>query len=62
MCNECFKIAKQEDMDKIIQSQIVNWGIDIAKQLNWYYTKAVHLKIIKWDKDKNAIQAEFKKS
>jgi hypothetical protein len=52
ICKDCFKTATQGDMDKIIGSQIINWGIDIEKQMKWYYSKAVHLKIVKWKETK----------
>lgn len=55
ICKNCYGKVSQEDMDKIIQSQIVNWGIDIENTLKWYYTKAVHLKITKWANTKNEL-------
>jgi hypothetical protein len=55
ICKECYAKATQEDMDKIIQSQILNWGIDVEKTLRWFYTKAVFLKIDKWGVTKDAV-------
>ena len=50
ICGDCFQKLTQEQIDKIMQSQIVNWGIEIQKQLSWYIAKAIHLRITKWEK------------
>lgn len=55
ICKDCYDKITQEQLDKIIRSQIVNWGLEISKQMLWYAQKAVHLKIIKHGKDKNAV-------
>ena len=55
ICKDCYKTLTQEQADRIISQQIVNWGEDIYKQMLWYSRKAVHLKIVKWNKDKSGL-------
>jgi hypothetical protein len=52
ICEDCYSKITQEQLDAIMQSQIVNWGEEITKQMQWYYTQAVHLKIVKHARDK----------
>jgi len=47
ICSECYKNISQEMLDRIIASQKVNWGIEIARQMQWYYEEAIHLRIVK---------------
>ena len=54
-CEECYSKVTPEQLTVIMQRQIVSWGEEIAAQLKWYYTKAVHLHIVKNSKDKDGI-------
>ena len=56
ICEDCYAKLTQEQMDEIMRSQIVNWGIEIQKQLSWYIAQAVHLKIIKWSNTKDGLK------
>lgn len=66
ICKDCFLTLKQEQLDKLMQDQIYTWGIeiintpmgiaDLGAQLKWYVNTAVHLKIVKHGRDKDAIQ------
>lgn len=56
ICQDCYKNITQEQLEDILKSQIVNWGMEIAMQLQWFYKKAVHLKIVKHAKTKDGLQ------
>jgi len=55
-CEDCYKVITQEQLDDIMASQKVNWGWEISKTLQWYYDKAIHLKIAKHAKEKDGLQ------
>ena len=48
ICKDCFFVLTQEQIDKIVESQKVNWGMEIQFQLQWYINEAIHLKAVKW--------------
>lgn len=56
ICKQCFATLTQEQIDAINSRQITNWGDDIKKQLQWYYLKAVHLKVEAWAKTKEEVK------
>jgi hypothetical protein len=58
ICKDCYSTITQEQLGEIMKSQIVNWGIDISKQLRWFYGVAVHLKISKYAKLKDELTAD----
>ena len=65
ICKDCFNALNQEKLDKIMSDEIYTWGmqiinnplglLDLSKQLQWYINTAVHLRIIKFSKDKDGI-------
>lgn len=55
ICEDCYKNITQEQLDEIMKSQIVNWGWEISQTLNWFYTNACHLKIVKHSKEKSGL-------
>ena len=54
-CEECYKNITQEQLDEIMKSQILNWGLEIIQTQTWYSRKAVHLKIIKHGRMKDEL-------
>ena len=56
ICEDCYKTLTQEQLDEIMRFQIVSWGVEISQTLIWFYRKAVHLKIVKHARTKDAIQ------
>jgi len=55
ICETCYSTITQEQLDEIMKSQIVNWGLEIASQLQWFYKIAVHLKIVAHAKEKSGL-------
>jgi len=64
ICRECFSTLTQDNIDKLMSDQIYSWGNEILnypvgnsffKQLSWYINTAVHLRIVKWNKDKDGL-------
>ena len=55
ICSDCFKTLTKEQVEKITQQQILNWGIEIQKQLSWYIKEAVHFRVAKWAKEEKDI-------
>lgn len=52
ICQDCYSVVTQEQLDEIMRRQIVSWGEEIQAQMRWFAKIAVHLRIIKWSKDK----------
>lgn len=52
-CEDCFNKITPEQLSIIMKRQVVSWGREIKEQLKWYYTKAVHLQIIKHSRTKD---------
>jgi Zn-finger protein len=57
ICSDCLKVSTQEQIDKILEKQKINWGQEIQATLNWYVHKAINLKVIKWAKEENGLKA-----
>jgi hypothetical protein len=55
ICEDCYSKITQEQLDGILSSQLINWGEEIASQMRWFYTQAVHLKIVKHAKTKSEV-------
>lgn len=55
ICLDCLDKITQEQLDELIERQKINWGLEIQKQLTWYITKAINLKIIKHAKTKEEL-------
>lgn len=55
ICKECFKNLTQEQVDKILQRQLVNYGAEIQSQMVWFYKIAIHLKVAKWSENKKEL-------
>ncbi len=65
ICKDCFNTLNQEKLDKIMSDEIYTWGmqiiceplglLDLVKQLRWYVETAVHLRIVKYARDKNGL-------
>lgn len=54
-CEDCYRVIAPEQLAVIMQRQVVSWGQEIAAQLKWYYTKAVHLQITKHARSKDGL-------
>jgi hypothetical protein len=60
ICQECYSKITQEQLDEIMKGQIISWGLDIAMQLRWFYSKSAHYKIIQHAKTKNELTPDTK--
>jgi hypothetical protein len=56
-CEDCFSKLDIDQVKDIMKRNIVSWGIEIANQLKWYYSTAIHLTAIKFSKDKDGLTA-----
>lgn len=55
ICQECFDKLTMEQLQEIMRRNIAAWGEEIQKQLEWYSKTAVHLRPVKWAKDKSGL-------
>jgi hypothetical protein len=55
ICEDCYSKITQEQLDEILKSQVMNWGMEVEANLRWFYTQAVHLKIVKHARDKSGL-------
>lgn len=49
ICYSCKSTITKEQVEKILESQKVNWGLEIQKTLEWYVSEAINLKVGAWE-------------